>query len=70
MFYQNTNDNKPGEDVTIVQANSSGLKDSHLGYSQVDACYLCLCEAPEVNIYTDCIALGGLLSKQLGVIMN
>ena len=31
VFYQNTNDNKPGDDVTIVQANSSGLKDSQLG---------------------------------------
>ena len=25
VFYQNANENKPGEDVTIVQANSSGL---------------------------------------------
>ena len=25
VFYQNANENQPGEDVTIVQANSSGL---------------------------------------------
>ena len=31
VFYQNTNENKPGDDVTIVQANSSSLKDSQLG---------------------------------------
>ena len=36
VFYQNVDDNKPGEDVTIVAANSSGLKDSQLGYSPVD----------------------------------
>ena len=36
IFYQNTNENKPGEDVTIVSANSSALKDSELSYSPVD----------------------------------
>ena len=81
VFYQNTNDNKPGDDVTIVQANSSRLKDSQLGYSPVDcevlalkfatdACYHYLYGAPKVNIYTDCIALGGLFAKPLGDIKN
>ena len=81
VFYQNTNDNKPGDDVTIVQANSSGLKDSQLGYSPVDcevlalkfatdACYHYLYGAPKVNIYTGCIALGGLFAKPLGDIKN
>ena len=81
VFYQTTNENKPGEDVTIVQANSSGLKDSQLGYSPVDcevlalkfgtdACYHYLYGAPRVNIYTDCIALQGLFGKPLGDIKN
>ena len=62
-----TND-KPGEDLTIVAANSSGLKDSQLGYSPVDcevlalkfatdACCYYVYGAPKVNIFTDCIAL-------------
>ena len=47
VFYQNTNDNKPGDDVTIVVANSSGLKDSQLGYSPVD------CEVLALKFATD-----------------
>ena len=30
VLYQNLNDEEPGKDVTIVAANSSGLKDSRL----------------------------------------
>ena len=67
VFYQNANDDKPGEEVIIVAANSSRLKDSQLGYSPVDcevlslkfatdACLYYLYGAPKVNIYTDCIA--------------
>ena len=81
MFYQNTNDNKPGDDITIVAANSSGLKDSELGYSPVDhevlalkfatdACYHYLYGAPKVNIYTDCIALGGHLSSHWEILIT
>ena len=81
VFYQNANDDKPGTDVTIVNANSSGLKDNQLSYSPVDcemlalkfatdACYHYLYGAPKVNIYTDCIALGGLFAKPLGDIKN
>ena len=36
IFYHNANENKPGEDVTIVSANSSALKESQLTYSLVD----------------------------------
>ena len=32
VFYQHTNDSNPSDDVTIVQANSSALKHSQLGY--------------------------------------
>ena len=40
MFYQHPDESNPSDDVTIVQANSSALKDSQLGYSLVD------CESP------------------------
>ena len=64
MFYQHTDDSKPGDDITIVQANTSSLNNSQLGYSPVDcevlalkfatdACYHYLYGAPIVNIYTD-----------------
>ena len=76
MLYQNLNDEEPGKDVTIVAANSSGLKDSQLGYSPVDcevlalkfatdACCYFLNGAPRVNIFSDCSALGGLFAKPL-----
>ena len=35
-----------------------------------DACYHYLYGVPKVNIYTDCIALGGLFTKPLGDIKN
>ena len=35
VFYQHPDESNPSEDVTIVQANSSALKDSQLGYSPV-----------------------------------
>ena len=81
VFYQHPDESNPSEDVTIVQANSSSLKDSQLGYSPVDcevlalkfatdACYHYLYGAPIVNIYTDCSALQGMFSKPLGEIKN
>ena len=36
IFYQNANKNKPGEDVTIVSANCSALKETQLDYSPID----------------------------------
>ena len=61
VFHQNANENKPGEDITIVQVNSCALKDSQLSY---------VYSAPQVNIYTDCIALQGLFGKPLSEIKN
>ena len=34
-FYQNVDDKKPGEEVTIVNANSSALKENQMQYSAV-----------------------------------
>ena len=36
IMYQNADDLKEGEDVSIIKANSSGLKDSQKQYSAVD----------------------------------
>ena len=72
MLYQNLYDNDPGKNVTIVAANSSGLKDSKLRVSLVyfellalktDACTYYLYGAPVVNVLSDCSALEGMFSK-------
>ena len=42
VLYQNLDDNDPGKNVTIVAANSSGLKDSQLSYSPVECELLAL----------------------------
>ena len=34
VFYQHPDESNPSDDVTIVQANSSALQDSHLGIPQ------------------------------------
>ena len=81
IFYQNANENKPGEDVTIISANSSALKESQLSYSLIDCEVLALkfaldashhyvYGAKQVHIYTDCSSLEGLFDKQLGEIKN
>ena len=74
VFFQQTDISS--QDVTIVQANSSALKDSQLGYSPVDckvlalkfACDACqhyLYCAPMGNIFTDCSSLEGMFNKPL-----
>ena len=79
--YQNLDGNNPGKNVTIVAANSSGLKDSQLSYSPVDcellalrfateACNYFLYGAAEVNVFTDCSALEGMFSKPMADIKN
>ena len=79
VFYQQTDISS--QDVTIVQANSSALKESQLGYSPVDSEVLALkfacddCQhylygAPVINIYTDCSSLEGMFKKPLGEIKN
>ena len=67
-------DEKPGEEVTIVNANSSALKENHMQYSAVECEVLglkfatdsnnyYLCAAPEINVFTDCSALEGIFNK-------
>ena len=46
-FYQNVDDKKPGEEVTIVNANSSALKENQMQYSAVD------CKVLELKFATD-----------------
>ena len=72
---------KPGEEVIIVNANSSALKKSQMQYSAVDCEVLGLKFATDsnayylygasvVNIYTDYSALEGIFQKNLGDIKN
>ena len=74
-FYQNVDDKKPGEEVTIVNANSSALKENQMQYSAVDCEVLGLKFATDsnayylygasvINIYTDCSALEGIFKKK------
>ena len=71
----------PEKNVTIVAANSSGLKDSQLSNSPGDcelltlkfATDVCICYlygAPIVNVFSDCSALEGKFSKPLANIKN
>ena len=50
-FYQNVNDNEPDGEVTIVNANSSALKDNQLQYSAIDCEVLGLKFAVDANAY-------------------
>ena len=51
VFYQNVNDEKPGEEVTIVNTNSSALKASQIQYSKVDCEVLGLTFVTDANNY-------------------
>ena len=74
-------DEKPGEEVTIVNANSSALKESQMQYSAVDCEVLglkfatdannyYLYAAPVIIVFTDCSSLEGIFNKNLGDIKN
>merc|ERR1712030_196824 len=80
-FYQNVKDDEPEGEVTIVNANSSALKDNQMQYSAIDCEVLGLkfaCDANAfylygvkcINIYTDASALEGIFQKNLGDIAN
>ena len=51
------------DDVTIVAANSSGLKELLALKLATDACTYYLYGAPVVNVLSDCSALEGMFSK-------
>ena len=70
-FYQYLNDDDPEGEVTIVNANSSALKDNQMQYSAIDCEVLGLKFAVDantyylygakcINIYTDASALEGI----------
>ena len=80
-FYQNVKDDEPEGEVTIVNANSSALKDNQMQYSAIDCEVLGLKFATDsnayylygakvINIFTDCSALEGIFQKNLGDIRN
>ena len=50
-FYQNLNDDDPEGEVTIVNANSSALKDNQMQYSAIDCEVLGLKFAVDANAY-------------------
>ena len=81
VLFQNADDLKQGENVSIVNANSSGLKDCQKQYSAVDTEVLALkfaCDssfyylygAPIIHVYTDCSSLEDIFNKPLGDIKN
>ena len=51
VVFQNANDLKEGQDVKIIKANSSGLKDSQKQYSAVETELLALKFACESSYY-------------------
>ena len=50
-FYQNLNDDDPEGEVTIVNANSSALKDNQMQYGAIDCEVLGLKFAVDSNAY-------------------
>merc|ERR1711895_345938 len=81
VVYQHVNDNDPGGEVMIINANSSALKDNQTYYSAIDCeilglkfavesnvCYLY--GAAEINVFTDANAIEGIFQKNLGDIEN
>ena len=51
VFYQNVNDKDPDGEVTIVNANSSALKENQIHYSAIDCEVLGLKFAVDANAY-------------------
>ena len=81
VLFQNADDLKQGEDVSIIKANSSGLRECQKQYSVVDTEVLALkfaCDAsfyylygaPLIHVYTDCISLECIFNKPIGDIKN
>ena len=81
MFYQNLNDEEPNGEVTIVNANSSALKENQSNYSAIDCEVLGLKFAVDsnayylygaecINVFTDANAIEGIFQKNLGDIQN
>ena len=77
VLFQNADDLKQGENVSIVKANSSGLKDCQKQYFAVDTEVLALkfaCDAslyylygaPLIHVYTDYSSLESIFNKPLG----
>ena len=80
-FYQYVNDEDKEGKVTIVNANSSALKENQMQYSAIDCEVLGLKFAVDanayylygakcINIFTDASALEGIFQKNLGDIQN
>ena len=51
VFYQHLNDDDPNGEVTIINANSSALKDNQTNYSAIDCEILGLKFAVDSNAY-------------------
>ena len=81
VLFQYINDDKPELGVTIIVANSSGLKDTQLAYSPVDcellvmkcaasATHYYLYGCPIIHIFTNCSSLDGMFVKEMSEIEN
>merc|ERR1712215_415737 len=81
VLYQHVNDEDPGGEVVIINANSSALKDNQTNYSAINCEILglkfavesnvyYLYGAPEINVFTDANSIEGIFQKNLGDIEN
>merc|ERR1711895_337468 len=81
VLYQHLDDNDPNGEVTIINANSSSLKDNQTNYSAIDCEILglkfavesnayYLYGAAEINVFTDANAMEGIFQKNLGDLEN
>merc|ERR1711888_556145 len=81
VFYQHLNDEEPNGEVTIMNANSSALKENQSNYSAIDCKVLglkfavdsnvfYLYGAERINVFTDANAIERSFQKNLGDIQN
>ena len=81
VLFQYLNDADPTKGACIIQANSSLLGESQVGYSPIDAeligldfaarcCHYWLWYCPQIELYSDCSGLLDMLKKPIADIQN
>ena len=81
VLFQFLSDEEPKKGAVIINANSSLLSESQIGYSPIDAemisldfasraCHYWLWCCPQIELYSDCSGLLDMLSKPIADIEN
>ena len=81
VLFQFLSDEEPGKGAVIINANSSLLSESQIGYSPIDAelisldfasraCHYWLWCCPQIELYSDCSGMLDMLEKPIADIEN